>query len=78
MARESRIICICAGRNPQCSKCQGRGYYNTDDLPPARFIRGKKPPKPTQVVVETKCYICKCKVLKKNLELHLKKVHGFF
>lgn len=84
MAREGRIICICAGRNPQCSKCEGRGYYSADDLPAARFIKSKNTPQSLVPLIATihprkiltKCRFCKSFVAKKNLRKHIKKVHG--
>jgi hypothetical protein len=84
MARESRIVCICAGRNPQCSKCEGRGYYSADDLPAARFIKSKITPQavaPLMAIIHhrkllTKCRLCKCIVAEKNLKKHLRKAHG--
>ena len=31
-------ICSCSGRNPNCVRCEGRGYYHPNDLPSGRFV----------------------------------------
>jgi|GEM_PF-2747282 len=76
--------CPCAGLIPDCNKCLGKGYYETDNLInnsekayniPSESLEIDLPAKHNQRVL-IKCEKCGASIRTDRLKKHLKKVHN--
>ena len=36
------VDCSCRGINPECEKCEGKGYYDTEDIDKKPFVTVSK------------------------------------